>query len=146
MGLNLKHSDLIFIDTAPFIYFFEKHLLYFPHMIRLFDLVYERQAQIITSMITFIEIASYPMAQGHIKLIRKYRDYFTRGENISLIPIDLIIAEETTRVRAKYKLKTPDAIQIGTAISHGADYIITNDKGWKALDAPVPEVLMVEEI
>ena len=30
MGLDLKSGDIIFLDTAPFIYFFEQHPDYFP--------------------------------------------------------------------------------------------------------------------
>ena len=26
MGLDLKSGDIIFLDTAPFIYFFERHM------------------------------------------------------------------------------------------------------------------------
>ncbi len=146
MGLALKDSDLIFIDTAPFIYFFEKHTTHYDDMKRLFDLVYDRNIQVITSIITYIEIATHPMRQGHPKLTSKYRDYFTNSENISLFPIDLIIAEQTIALRAKYQLKTPDAIQLGTAVACGADYIITNDKSWQTLEPPVPVVLMVDEI
>jgi len=29
MGLDLKSGDIIFLDTAPFIYFFERHPDYF---------------------------------------------------------------------------------------------------------------------
>jgi len=146
MGLALKDSDLIFIDTAPFIYFFEKHPTYYNDMRRLFDLVYDKNIQVITSIITYIEIATHPVRQGHPKLAIKYRDYFTHSENISLFPIDLVIAEQTVELRAKYQLKTPDAIQIGTAVACGADYIITNDKSWQILEPPLPAVLMVEEI
>jgi hypothetical protein len=37
-------------------------------------------------------------------------------------------------MRAKYHFKTPDAIQLGTAVACGADYIITNDKAWQRLE------------
>ena len=54
MGLDFKAGDIIFLDTAPFIYFFERHPDYFPALEMLFDRLYETDAQAITSIITYI--------------------------------------------------------------------------------------------
>jgi len=43
-----------------------------------------------------------------------------------------------------YQLKTPDAIQLGTAIASQTNYIVTNDRQWKQLTDQT--VLTVEEI
>ncbi|MCP4297772.1 MAG: type II toxin-antitoxin system VapC family toxin, partial [Proteobacteria bacterium] len=64
--------------------------------------------------------------------------------NISLFPIDLTIAEQTAKFRGQYQIKTPDAIQLATAVSCGVDYIITNDKEWQRVtDLPI---IMIDEI
>lgn len=55
----------------------------------------------------------------------------THSENISLFPLDISIADTAVQLRAKYNFKTPDAIQLATAIRCGADYVITNDKEWQ---------------
>ena len=60
MDLDLKSGDIIFLDTAPFIYFFEKHPDYFPALEMLFDRLYETDAQAITSIITYIELTTHP--------------------------------------------------------------------------------------
>jgi predicted nucleic acid-binding protein len=67
-------------------------------------------------------------------LVRKYRDYLTNSDNISLFPLDVDIANYVVDMRAKYNFKTPDAIQLGTAVACGADYIITNDKAWQKFE------------
>jgi len=131
MGLDLKSGDIIFFDTAPFIYFFEQHPDYFPAMEMLFDRLYETDAQAITSIVTYIELTTHPARQGNAQLVRKYRDYLTNSENISLFPLDLNIADQAVELRAQHHFKTPDAIQLGTAVACGADYIITNDRGWQ---------------
>jgi hypothetical protein len=38
MGLVLRKDDVVFLDTSPFIYFFERHHTLFPYMERLFNL------------------------------------------------------------------------------------------------------------
>jgi len=135
MGLDLKSGDIIFFDTAPFIYFFERHPDYFLSLKVIFDRIYETDAQVITSIITYIELTTHPARQGHAQLARKYRDYLTNSENISLFPLDLDIADHAVDLRARYHFKTPDAIQLGTAVACGADYVITNDRNWSRFEA-----------
>ncbi|CAB5080883.1 hypothetical protein D3OALGB2SA_584 [Olavius algarvensis associated proteobacterium Delta 3] len=144
MGLDLKPGDIIFLDTAPFIYFFKKHPEYFPALELFFNNLYETGAQAITSIITYIELTTHPARSGKHQLVRKYRDYLSHSENISLFPLDMDIADYVVDIRAKYHFKTPDAIQIGTAISCGADCIITNDKSWRRCEAI--GVVLVEDL
>jgi predicted nucleic acid-binding protein len=134
MDLNLKSGDIIFLDTAPFIYFFEQHPDYFPALETFFTQLYRTNAQAITSIITYIELTTHPARQGENQLVRKYRDYLSNSENISLFPLDMDIADHVVELRAKYHFKTPDAIQLGTAVACGADYIITNDKAWQSFE------------
>ncbi len=144
MGLKINSGDIVFVDTAPFIYFFEQHPAYFPHVKRFFDEVYDVSAQVITSIITYIEITTQPAKCGNETVRLKYRDYLTHSENISLFPVDLNIADQSVQIRTHYGFKTPDAIQLGTAVACGADYIITNDQAWRKFDL-VP-VLLVDEL
>jgi len=134
MGLDLATGDIIFLDTAPFIYFFEQHPDYFPVLETLFTQLYKTNAQAITSIITYIELTTHPARQGKNQLVRKYRDYLSNSENISLFPLDMDIADHVVELRANYHFKTPDAIQLGTAVACGADYIITNDKAWQSFE------------
>ncbi len=144
MGLDLKSGDIIFLDTAPFICFFEEHPDYFPALEMLFAKLYETGAQAITSIITYIELTTLPARQGKKKLVRKYRDYLSNSDNISLFPLDMNIADHVVHLRARYQFKTPDAIQLGTAVACGADYIITSDKAWQRFEEV--DVVLVGEL
>jgi len=144
MGLELQSDHILFLDTSPFIYFFECHPDYFTQMEQFFDRVYTASAQVITSMVTYIELTTQPARLGDHQLTLKYRDYLAHSENISLFPLDFNIADQAVIMRAQYGFTTPDAIQLGTAVACGADYIITNDREWKRFDA-IP-VVLVEEL
>ncbi len=144
MGLDLKSSDILFLDTAPFIYFFEQHPDYFPALEMMFERLYETGAQAITSIITYIELTTHPARQGKTQLVRKYHDYLTHSENISLFPLDLNIADYAVELGAKHHFKTSDAIQLGTAVACGADFVITNDKNWQKFEDV--QVLMIEDL
>jgi predicted nucleic acid-binding protein len=132
--MKLKPGDILFLDTAPFVYFFEQQETYFPALKSLFADLYAVGAQAITSIITYIELTTHPARLGKQQLVRKYRDYFSNSENISLFPLDLHIADQVVALRGKYGLKTPEAIQLGTAVACGADYILTNDQAWKRFE------------
>lgn len=144
MGLEFKSSDILFLDTAPFMYFFQQHPDYFPALETMFDRLYETGAQAITSIITYIELTTHPARQGEKQLVRKYRDYLTNSENISLFPLDLNIADHAVELRAQHHFKTPDAIQLGTAVACGADLVITNDKEWRRFEEV--RVVMLEDL
>lgn len=46
---------------------------------------------------------------------------------IRLIDLTAAIAQEAARLRATHNLRTPDAIQIATALQAGASAFLTND-------------------
>jgi predicted nucleic acid-binding protein len=144
MGLELKSGDIIFLDTAPFIYFFELHSRYFPPLQMLFEHLYETNAQAITSVITYIELTTLPARLGKKQLVRKYRDFLSNSENISIFSLDMDIADHAVELRAQHQFRIPDAIQLGTAVACGADYIITNDRDWQRFERI--RVIMVEDL
>jgi predicted nucleic acid-binding protein len=89
-------------------------------------------------------LTTLPAHQGEKQLVRKYRDFLSNSENISIFSLDMDIADHVVEMRAHYRLKKPDAIQLGTAIACGADYIITNDKDWRKVEEI--QVLMVGDL
>ncbi|MEI8352347.1 MAG: PIN domain-containing protein [bacterium] len=131
------------MDTAPFIYFFEDNKIYANRVDALFMAGMESGCRFVTSLITYIEILTLPERHGNQRLAAKYRDYFTHSDSLSIHPLDLIVADETIRIRARYGLKTPDAIQVATALSCGADHVVTNDKQWQSV-TNLPVVLVNE--
>ena len=144
MGLKLRPDETIFLDTAPFIYFFEDNKAYADRVDALFMAGMETGCRFVTSLITYIEILTLPERQGNHRLAAKYRDYFTNSASLSIHPLDLTVADETVRIRAQYGLKTPDAIQVATALSCGADHVVTNDKQWRGV--PHLPVVLVDEL
>ncbi len=63
----------------------------------------------------------------------------TTSKGIDIFDITIGVAKEAAKIRAKYNLKTPDAIQLATAIIFGADLFLTNDGRLK----PVTEIEIV---
>jgi len=47
---------------------------------------------------------------------------------LTLVPVSREIATKATQYGAKYRIKTPDAIHLATAVHAGADYFLTNNR------------------
>jgi len=64
--------------------------------------------------------------------------------NVQLIPVSSAIAQAAATIRATYNLRTPDAIQIATAIEAGASFFVTNDPIFKRV--PSIDVIVLDEL
>ncbi len=58
----------------------------------------------------------------------QYRDILLHSKHWTTIPLSETIAFRAAELRATLGLRTPDAIQVATALISGADALITNDK------------------
>jgi predicted nucleic acid-binding protein len=59
-------------------------------------------------------------------------------------PVSVTIAEEAARLRATYTLRTPDAVQLATALDAGASAFLTNDARLAAI--PDLHVLVLDQV
>lgn len=126
-------SKTVFLDTAPLIYFIEGHSEYQPTLSRLFDFNDKGGFSFVTSSLTLLEVLVKPFREGQKAIAEQYRDILTTAPGIELLDITSAIAEQAAQLRAKYSLRTPDAIQLATCIELGADYFLTNDNRLKAV-------------
>lgn len=144
MELTLTSSTVLFVDTAPLIYLFENHPQFGPPIAALLDGVYDAGAQMVTSVITYVEIATQPARRGDARLVAKYREFLTNSENLSVHPISMAVADAAVGFRAKHGFRTPDALQLAVAELCGADYVVTNDASWKKVTSL--NVVLVSEL
>lgn len=77
-------------------------------------------------------------------LVQQYRDILLSAEGLTTILLSQDIAEEAARLRAAHNIRTPDAIQVATAIHAGASFFLTNDDRLPAL--PELTVLVLDEL
>jgi len=126
--------DSIFIDTAPFIYFIEAHPQYGPLVQDIINTIDKKKTRIFSSVITIAEVLPKPIQLGKKELASKFVEFLKKGENLTLIPISVEIAERAGQLRGKYpKLKALDAIQLAAALVNKADAFLTNDVNLKQI-------------
>ncbi len=124
----------IFFDSAPLIYYIEQHPAFLGPAEELFTVLDRGMAQGATSILTLAEVLTHPLRDGHAEIARQYRSILMDAEGIRLHPMDEVTAETAAALRARYRwLRLPDALQVASALQHGADIVVTNDERWRAL-------------
>ena len=128
MGLIEElHGQKICLDTAPFIYFIEESETYRNIVRPIFFEIDSGNIEAITSTITLLEVLVHPLRTGNEALAEQYREILLSSAGLITFEISHKISEMASRLRAKYSIRTPDAIQIAAGIQHGAADFLTND-------------------
>lgn len=123
----LQKHKIISLDTNCFIYMFEagprgkelKEDLFLP--------LEKGEIKAVTSVLTIAEILVKPKSLGLQEVCDDYVLTLTSYPNLEIIALNLEVAIRCAELRAKYKMKTPDAIQIATALEGKATLFLTND-------------------
>ena len=140
----LKGVIKLAIDTAPLIYLIERHPAYLTLMREIIKRVDSGDVKAVSSVVTLTEILTHPLKRGDMELAEKYRELLLHSRNFSLVSITPEVAETAARLRARYNLRTPDALQIAVALQQGCDAFLTNDAALKRVTEI--KVLVLSEI
>jgi len=125
----------IFWDTMLFVYLMEDNPSYSTRVHELLSRARRRNDQLFTSCLTLGEImaglekASNPQAASSVSGALTQMGF-------SFLPFDQGAAPAFSKLRAKEKLKAPDAIHLACAASAGIDLFLTGDKQLTRLDVP----------
>jgi len=96
----------------------------------------------IVSPITALELLIRPLRTAPAGAIHVH-DFLGHTPNLTLMPIDLHVAQEAASLRATHNFKVPDALLIATGIVGQVHHLITNDGEWRARLAPIKERVQI---
>lgn len=131
---RLRGRRRVHLDSNVLIYFLQKNSEFSPLVRPVFELIAEGRLVGVSSYITLLEIMVRPLQAGNVALALEYRDYLVSSRDFELFPVDQAIAEDSAEIRAKYRVATPDAIQLATAIRQRAEVFLTNDAELRRFD------------
>ena len=140
----LKDVTRLGIDSAPVIYFIDQNPRYVALVDELFQRVASGSLTAVTSTITITEVLIHPLRQGHHELRDSYLELLLGADNLSTLAVDAGMAAMAADMRARYTMRTPDALQIACAIAAQCDAFLTNDKRLKAV-TEIP-ILVLDEL
>jgi predicted nucleic acid-binding protein len=123
----LSSVTALCFDTAPLIYFIEQH----PHYLNIVREIFRRVNSMtiagLSSVITLTEVLTKPKRLQNAMVESESHNLLLYSRNFNLIPIDYSIAESAASLRARYRLRTPDALQLAAALNSGCEAFLTND-------------------
>jgi len=122
---GLSQGATVLVDTAPIIYVLEDHPTLAPRFAGLFVAEAEGAVHILISTITLAEVLAGPYRQGQDALAQRFERALRR---YAMLPVTPEIAAAAARLRARYSLKLPDALQLATALESGAQALVTHDR------------------
>lgn len=139
-----SERERIGLDTNLFIYFLEDHPRYGSWCASLFDLIERGHNPAVTSTVTLLELLVQPYRDQKEELAQKIFALASSYPRLEWVPVTMNLADRAAELRARYRLSTPDAIQLATAIVHKATRFYGNDRSLRRVKEI--ECLIVDEV
>ena len=118
----------IYLDTKLYIYLFEGTEEYRRPMADLTAEIDRRAIVVVASESIFVELLPRPVREGRRHLVEGYLELMQRTPRINLVPVDRRVILRAVHLRADFGLRSIDALHVATALVHGCDTFLTNDR------------------
>ncbi len=140
----LRSVKRLYVETAPLIYYIEENPTYIARMDAVVKAIEDTPIEAVSSVITLTEVLTQPVKLGNTKIEQEYRDILLNSAVFRLLPITASTAESAAYLRARYQLRTPDALRVAAAIAEKCDAFLTNDMALKRVTGIT--VLVLDEL
>lgn len=123
----LQGVTRLFLDTAPVIYYIEKHPNHVAASTAIFNLIDQGVITAVLSPVTLAECLVVPQRLGLVTLQQDFISLITYGRNTDFVHIDDSCAVVASELRVRYNLSLLDALQVAAALNSGCEALLTND-------------------
>jgi predicted nucleic acid-binding protein len=123
----LRRHRRIALDTSVFIYQLEGNARYLALTDPVFSWLERAGHEAVTSTITMTELLVPSYRENDEYRVDSFYGLLSTYPNLRWIAPDLETADLAAKLRAQYRLRTPDALQAATAIRANVTAMITND-------------------
>lgn len=124
---GLPQGATVLVDTAPFIYLLESHPQFADRFAGLFEAAAKGHLLIALSTNTLAEVLTGPFKAGQTALAKRYEKALLQYR---VVDVSSPIAALAAQLRAQYRLRLPDALQLATALDIGAAALVTYDRDY----------------
>ena len=129
--LNIPDGSRLLLDSMCIIYAVEEVCPYVDLLTEVFQGIDDGRYGCVLSPLVTTEVLARPLRNGDALLARRFRTMLGNLRDARMVPFDLSVAERAADIRARYGLRTPDAIHVATALHAGCTHILTNDRAWQ---------------
>lgn len=82
------------------------------------------------STISTVELLIRPIRTSHERFTFMH-EFLTGYPNMTVLPVDTVVAVEAATLRASMRLTLPDAVIVASGLLAGCEAIVSNDTRWK---------------
>jgi predicted nucleic acid-binding protein len=132
-GLIAQRHQRVLIDTSVWIHHFEQNSTFGEAAGYVIEQLEAGKFRGIASELTLLELIVKPLQLGRQDAADDYETLLSYFPNLELEPISRAVLLDAAALRARYRLRTPDAIQLATGLKSGATLAITNDEAWQRI-------------
>jgi predicted nucleic acid-binding protein len=116
------------LDTQIFIYFIEEDDRFLSLVKPLFEAVDRGELVGVTSGLTLMEVLVVPYRSGNSALADRYESLLTTSRGLRFVEVDRRLLKAAAQLRATFKFRPPDAIQVAAALVSDCKSFLTNDR------------------
>jgi uncharacterized protein len=140
----LAGHRLIALDTSVWIYHFEGSAAYGQAADSVLEAIAQGRARAVASELVLLELLVAPLKKGAQDVADEIELVLLHFPHLQLAPVTRAVLVRAAEIRARYGLRTPDAIMLATAVESGATLAVTNDSAWRKVDQI--EVLLLRDL
>ena len=142
--LDWRSAKLIALDTSPIVYHLEDNPAYASRVLPVFLSIERGEKRATASSLALLEILVAPYRVRDEARRAHLLGLLVSFPNLAWVSVDLSVADRAAFLRARYDLRTPDAIHLASALASHADLFLTNDRRLRRVKE-IP-VVLVEEL
>lgn len=140
----LRRHECVGLDTSPFIYHIEGVSLYATAVGIVFDELVRGTFAGVTSVLTLMELTVKPLQLGLSDVADEYEMVLSTYPNLTIVGFDQTTVRRAAELRAIYRLRPADALQVAACLQGGATAFLTNDKALRRVTEEI-EVMLLED-
>ena len=129
LAASLRQHARVGLDTSVFIYHIEGSSRYASPAGAALEELVRGAFEGVTSVLTLMEMAVRPLQLGRPEVADEYDVLLATYPHLTVAEIDRGIARRAAELRASYRLRPADALQVGACLEHGTTAFLTNDRG-----------------
>jgi len=146
MPKALRGHRRVLIDSSVWIYHLEQHSEFGPAAGKVIESLEDGRFRGVVSELTLLELTVRPLQLGRQDVADEYELLLSYFPNVELEPVTREILLDAAALRARHRLRTPDAILLATGVRSAATAAVTNDEGWRSVRSAALETVLLSEL
>lgn len=142
---DVRRCEIVGLDSGVLIYHLDDTEPYSELTEAAFGAIAAGAVRAVVSTISAAEVLVKPFAEGKDDVIAAFERFIRSLSTVALVSLDYETAKDAARLRARYALRTPDALLVATARRHAARGFVTNDDGLRRVKGEGLAVLVLDD-